>query len=93
MLKAKSCEIKSFSPFMRRKIVSCKLAAVMFFSLMFKFKHTAFSKFRYVGEEFIYTLHRNSSPIFVKNISEIFNFRENNFLVSRRIFIVLCTSY
>ena len=49
---------------MRPKIVACKLAAVMFFSLMFKFKHTAFSKFRYVGAEFISTLHRNASPIF-----------------------------
>ena len=31
LLKAKSCEIQSFSPFMRPKIVACKLAAVMFF--------------------------------------------------------------
>ena len=31
---------------------------------MFKFKHTTFSKFRYVGVEFISTLHRNTSPIF-----------------------------
>ena len=56
--------MKSFSPFMRPKIVACKLAAVMFFSLMFKFKHTAFFKFRYVGAEFISTLQRNVSPIF-----------------------------
>ena len=57
LLRAKSYEIKSFSPFMRPKIVACKLSAVIFFSLMFKFKHTAFSKFRYVGVEFISTLH------------------------------------
>ena len=49
---------------MRPKIVACKLAAVMFFSLMFQFKHTAFSKFRYVGVDFISTLHRKASPIF-----------------------------
>ena len=64
LLTAKLCEIKSFSPFMRPKIVDCKLAALMFFSLMSKFKHTAFSKFRYVGAELISTLHRNTSPIF-----------------------------
>ena len=64
LLKAKSCEIMSFSPFMRPKIVACKLVAVILFSLMSKFKHTVFSKFRYVGVEFISTLHRNTSPIF-----------------------------
>ena len=64
LLKAKSREMYTFSPLRRQQTVVCKLIAVMLLSVMSTFKHTMFSKFRYVGAEFISMLHRNASPIF-----------------------------
>ena len=65
LLKPKSSrEMHMFSPLMRALTVTCKLIAVTLFSVMSRFKHTMFSKFRYVGVEFISMLHRNASQIF-----------------------------
>ena len=93
LLKTKSCEIHMFSPLRRLQTVVCKLIAVMFLSVMPTFKHTMFSKFRYVGVEFISILHRNVSPIFSRILPRFSIFRENNFSVNYRIFIVLSTPH
>ena len=62
LLKAKSCETSS--PLRSPKMVACKPFTVRLDSVMFKFKHTIFSIFRYVGAEFISILQRNTSPTF-----------------------------